>query len=688
MDRVTAPLRHLSYRRCNVIIQIGRYKSSSKPRHVPVTTATDTPAKAETSDSDNQRKDVVKNSSVVGGNYPLWEDMKTVYGDLLVGKQGRKKYVKKYKNPITHNEYVLESDEEKRRKFGSQTSFDIITAMYGPPLAAQRDFEIPREANLAFDLENLQQVEQPDTFGSEEAIARWEFMGNNAKHLIGKPSQDKKVSMKTAKVKVLKTGTVDEGMFDAHTESLYGPIVPKTRKVIERVSSREKYTGPGIKRTDRFGVDYISPVPALQTSAETLPDEAKCLFGPVVREPRKASQSIARATQNKSAHVPLEIPEVNEAESGTSWLGENEDAKIFGPVLSPSPAAGENSGPYERMPGADLPSSSLYLAANRVNKKAAQTVKNSLKEIAGTPETGEAITQEPLVGATVARQKLSVDMDDYRVVELKTEGDLKAVPQSPLMNKLRPNYIGSSHELVLPGAIVMKICPEQLLGKPLAPEKYPSVTAILDVTMPSASRERLDAWKRRKIAELGVQGFQLLQQSIFSDGKGFHTAVETVLRGTKVNEVAVPKRNEGHWESLKNVFSDLSDVVCIEERVQHPFLCYKGVTDCVASLEGQPCVIEWKTSATKKDTVDALYDNPIQVAAYLGAVNFDENMRSKNVQVPNAAVVVAYSSGEPASVVRFDHNLISSYWAAWLRRLQQYWRLAAMQKSLPQRKFD
>lgn len=112
-----------------------------------------------------------------------------------------------------------------------------------------------------------------------------------------------------------------------------------------------------------------------------------------------------------------------------------------------------------------------------------------------------------------------------------------------------------------------------------------------------------------------------------------------------MTDVAISKRNEGHWHSLKGVFSDLSDVLCVEEKVRHPFLCYKGVTDCVASLEGQPSVIEWKTSATKKETVDALYDNPIQVAAYLGALNFDENLRSRNVQIPNAAVVVAYSSG-------------------------------------------
>jgi mitochondrial genome maintenance exonuclease 1 len=173
---------------------------------------------------------------------------------------------------------------------------------------------------------------------------------------------------------------------------------------------------------------------------------------------------------------------------------------------------------------------------------------------------------------------------------------------------------------------------------------------------------------------------------MFSDGRGFHTAVESVLKGAQVESVEVPERNEGHWQSLRHVFKDISEVVSVEERIRHPFLCYKGVTDCVISLEGQQSVVEWKTSSTRKDTIEALYDNPIQVAAYLGAINFDENFADRKLQVSNGAVIVAYNSGEPASVVRFDYSLVRPFWALWLKRLQQYWRLASFDKSLPARK--
>lgn len=172
---------------------------------------------------------------------------------------------------------------------------------------------------------------------------------------------------------------------------------------------------------------------------------------------------------------------------------------------------------------------------------------------------------------------------------------------------------------------------------------------------------------------------------LFDDGKSFHSAVETVLRGSDPKEVEVSGKNQGHWESLKNVFKDISDVITVEERISHPYLCYKGVTDCVLSLDGTPCLVEWKTSSTRKDTMDALYDNPLQVAAYIGAVNFDQKFEEKNVQLGMGAVVVAYSTGEPASVLVFDTNLLRKYWTQWLRRLQQYWQLAAAEKTLPRR---
>lgn len=52
---------------------------------------------------------------------------------------------------------------------------------------------------------------------------------------------------------------------------------------------------------------------------------------------------------------------------------------------------------------------------------------------------------------------------------------------------------------------------------------------------------------------------------------------------------------------------------------------YLGIVMCVWNLcfRDIPVVIEWKKSSRDKLTLNSTYDAPIQLAAYLGAVNND-----------------------------------------------------------------
>uniref|UniRef100_A0A8C4GDB4 Mitochondrial genome maintenance exonuclease 1 n=1 Tax=Dicentrarchus labrax TaxID=13489 RepID=A0A8C4GDB4_DICLA len=121
--------------------------------------------------------------------------------------------------------------------------------------------------------------------------------------------------------------------------------------------------------------------------------------------------------------------------------------------------------------------------------------------------------------------------------------------------------------------------------------------------------------------------------------------------------------------SISHVLEDVSAVRAIESTVQHETLNYLGVADCVARYRGVLCVIDWKTSEKPKPYLRNTYDNPIQVAAYAGALNSDGNYK---YQVENGLIVVAYKDGSPGHAHELSSELMSEYWNAWLLRLQEF----------------
>lgn len=80
-------------------------------------------------------------------------------------------------------------------------------------------------------------------------------------------------------------------------------------------------------------------------------------------------------------------------------------------------------------------------------------------------------------------------------------------------------------------------------------------------------------------------------------------------------------------------------------------------------------MIDWKTSEKPKPFIRNTFDNPLQVVAYMGAINHDANY---SFQVQCGLIVVAYKDGSPAHPHFMDTKLCSQYWAKWLLRLEEY----------------
>ena len=81
-------------------------------------------------------------------------------------------------------------------------------------------------------------------------------------------------------------------------------------------------------------------------------------------------------------------------------------------------------------------------------------------------------------------------------------------------------------------------------------------------------------------------------------------------------------------------------------------------------------IIEWKKSDRAKASINFTYDAPLQLCAYLGAINADPRY---NLTIKKGLVVIAYTDGKPAHSFQLNEVDLTKYWHIWLARLQEYW---------------
>lgn len=81
-------------------------------------------------------------------------------------------------------------------------------------------------------------------------------------------------------------------------------------------------------------------------------------------------------------------------------------------------------------------------------------------------------------------------------------------------------------------------------------------------------------------------------------------------------------------------------------------------------------MIEWKKSDKPRKSIALTYDNPVQLAAYFGAVSNDLNYKHLNVR--DALLVIAYTDGSKADVYHLPTDKLREHWAQWLIRLEEY----------------
>lgn len=216
--------------------------------------------------------------------------------------------------------------------------------------------------------------------------------------------------------------------------------------------------------------------------------------------------------------------------------------------------------------------------------------------------------------------------------------------------------------------------------------QMPSVTKVLQATMPAASRFLLDRWKESMIKKLGTAGFAKYQAETFARG----TALHSILAKYLIDKVEPSPDHanedvklivENLWKSINHLVRDkMTNVRLVEHIVTHPELNYRGIVDCVAFYNNELVVIDFKTAEKPKHTKESLYDNPLQITAYCGALNRDPNIPTNAIDrnICSGLIITAYTDGSAATLHEFSRDEINSLWKQWIDRLDQYTRLQEM----------
>ncbi|CAG9583378.1 unnamed protein product [Danaus chrysippus] len=200
-------------------------------------------------------------------------------------------------------------------------------------------------------------------------------------------------------------------------------------------------------------------------------------------------------------------------------------------------------------------------------------------------------------------------------------------------------------------------------------KQFPSVTLILNKTMTEESRKALDKWKQERIAEMGLEEFNRFYEAQLAVGTKFHNTLKNYFTQPQT-QLRIEKDVEAVWVSVSEVLKSISSPKAIESNVVHPLLKYRGIFDAIADYEDKPTLIEWKKSDKPRKSLQMTYDNPVQLAAYFGAVCNDLNYKHFNVR--DALLVIAYTDGSKADAYHLSTDKLREHWAQWLIRLEEY----------------
>ena len=122
----------------------------------------------------------------------------------------------------------------------------------------------------------------------------------------------------------------------------------------------------------------------------------------------------------------------------------------------------------------------------------------------------------------------------------------------------------------------------------------PSVTRIIGQSKSVDQLRLLELWKQKEIEKRGLEGFQLYQKKMFSDGHEVHSIIEDFynegrdfgLLGGRLEES--DKDIQDYLVSVMGILRNKQmkiHVEALEYPVKHPSLPYCGIIDCIGPVK-------------------------------------------------------------------------------------------------------
>ena len=137
---------------------------------------------------------------------------------------------------------------------------------------------------------------------------------------------------------------------------------------------------------------------------------------------------------------------------------------------------------------------------------------------------------------------------------------------------------------------------------------FPSITTMLQKTMPAEKLQSLQNWKEQEVAA------QYITQESSIIGTQTHKLIENFLNGVTQTEEA-RLLSVAHFNNMIPFLQKINDIHGTEIRLYSNEMKLAGTTDCVAKYDGELSIIDYKTKRSHQQE-EWMTEHFIQATAY------------------------------------------------------------------------